>query len=94
MNLKLFFSLPYQENTESLKSYPMLGVKFDKRFIFQNEYLKASVRIVNYNSEHTYVNLTYKYYNSDICQLRYFADHAIHDDKILITKISQAVINV
>ena len=45
INLKLFFSLSYKEEHIYTSS---LNVQFDKRFIYEDDFILAKVRVVNF----------------------------------------------
>lgn len=89
MNLKLFFSLPYQKDKESYEVYPAIGIKFDKRFLYENSFIKAKLRVVNYYSDISHVFLTYQYKNSEMIQESFIAKQEFFGDKILIKNISK-----
>ncbi len=88
MTLKTFFRLPYK--TDDFK--PDLSSaysSFEKRYIYQDEYLVAKVRIINYKEKHTHVFLYYKINNETTQTIRYLCKHEFVRDKILLTNFSQ-----
>lgn len=89
MNLKLFFSLPYQKDTESFERYPAINIRFDKRLIYQDSFVMASVRVVNYYGERSHLYLSYKYTNNSELIVEHFnCEQVFFNDKILIKNIT------
>ena len=92
MNLKLFFSLPYIIDYETMDSHILnVMIKFDKRFIYEDNFIKVKVRVVNYYESFSHIFMTYKYKtikNSEINHVCFIAEQEFFDDKILIKKIS------
>lgn len=91
MNLRLFFSLPYKKDKESYEIYPAIGIKFDKRFFYENAFIKAKVRVVNYYSDISNIFLKYQYKDSEVISETYIAEHEFFGDKILIKNICDLI---
>jgi hypothetical protein len=58
-------SLKYRKDKESFERYPAIGIYFDKRFIYENSFIKSKLRVVKYDqSDSCYIYLNY-FYKSD-----------------------------
>lgn len=88
MTLKTFFTLPYEKKMSGDWGLHPTVKKFDKVFVYTDNFIKAKVRIVNYNESHTHLYFTHSTIKNKFPTIEnYLCKHTEIDGKILITNL-------